>query len=126
MRAAKCILVLDDSPVCLELARSELEGLGTVLTTESAIGFSALVRKLAPDVIVLDVNMPALNGDRVARLLRDTCQCPIILFSTMQEHELRQLAQSCGASGWLRKDAFATGLRDIVRRALSQDAHRHV
>ena len=58
-----------------------------------------------PDIVLVDVTMPSLSGPKLIELARKkkTHDCPIVLYSDRGEEELRQLAASCGASGFIRK-----------------------
>ena len=64
------ILVVDDDPDQLELVRRTLAPHFDVQTHDSALGVSNLVRHGEPDLVLLDVNFPALTGDQVLSLAR--------------------------------------------------------
>ena len=98
--ATKTILVLDDSPVSLGLMRAALESEG--YRVEVAADLSAFERhraSLAPDLILLDVQMPEVFGDDVAVTLREwhEVRVPILLVSSLDENELAERAiEACG------------------------------
>ncbi len=79
------MLVIDDDPVILKLLRVNFEMEGyDVLDAGDGIAGLAKARADRPDVIILDVMMPGMNGLDVARALKgsaDTSQIPIILLS---------------------------------------------
>ncbi len=101
------ILVIDDSETALSIARRTLEAAGyTVLTSNSALRLPAIVHSEKPDLILLDVEMPALRGDQVLELTKlfDFLQkSPIVLHSSKPEEELRELVGRSGASGYIKK-----------------------
>jgi CheY-like chemotaxis protein len=101
------ILVIDDSETALSIARRMLEAAGyTVLTSNSALRLPALVHSEKPDLILLDVEMPALRGDQVLELTKlfDFLQkSPIVLHSAKSDDELKELASRSGASGYIKK-----------------------
>jgi CheY-like chemotaxis protein len=101
------ILVIDDSETALSIARRTLEAAGyTVLTSNSALRLPAIVHAEKPDLILLDVEMPALRGDQVLELTKlfDFLQkCPIVLHSSKPEEELKELVGRSGASGYIKK-----------------------
>ena len=71
MTTALRVLVVDDDGMYLELVQRSLRGFGMeVTTTDSSLGVSNLIRRLEPDVVLLDVNIPALSGDAVLGLAR--------------------------------------------------------
>jgi len=101
------ILVIDDSETALSIARRTLEAAGySVLTSNSALRLPAIVHAEKPDLILLDVEMPALRGDQVLELTKlfDFLQkCPIVLHSSKPEEELKELVGRSGASGYIKK-----------------------
>lgn len=101
------ILVIDDSETALSIARRMLEAAGyAVLTSNSALRLPALVHSERPDLILLDVEMPALRGDQVLELTKlfDFLQkSPIVLHSSKSDEELKELVGRSGASGYIKK-----------------------
>ena len=101
------ILLVDDSEFCRDMAQLMLSQAGfTVLTISSPLGFSKTLLQEKPDLALVDVSMPALNGDllvNVARPFGVRQGCPILLFSAQPEEKLAALATSCGADGFIRK-----------------------
>lgn len=107
------ILVVDDDPDQLELVRRTLVPHGfDVQTHNSALGVSNLVRHNAPDLVLLDVNFPALKGDQVVGLARRYAPAgtKFILYSAADEARLRSLALSSGADGYLSKSVQGSEL----------------
>ena len=104
----KKILVVDDSEVVRSMARDALEQKGyDVITASNGIEANRyLFRQDKPDVIVLDVMIPMLNGDKIAKLIRDnkhTMNIPILLLSSKPEEELQRLVIESGADGFIQK-----------------------
>lgn len=100
------VLVVDDDQDQLALAERSLTAFGfEVRTHRSSLGVSNLVRNAAPDLVLLDVNIPALSGDKVLTLAR--AQAPtttrFILYSASDESKLRALAKASGADGYISK-----------------------
>lgn len=118
------VLVVDDDQDQLMLAERTLTAYGfEVRTHRSSLGVSNLVRTSAPDLVLLDVNIPALTGDKVLGLAR--AQAPaktrFILYSASDESTLRALARSSGADGYITKSVQG---EELARRlsALHQKA----
>jgi len=103
------VLVIDDDPIVLEVIRERLSNAGyEVVTREEALGTTQVVRDEQPDLVLLDVMMPALNGERIAELLlahKATQHVGIILHSSKPELELLTLIQQTGALGAIAKTA---------------------
>lgn len=99
------VLVVDDSPVVLEHLRFVLQTAGHKVTTrEDALGTVGDVMKMRPDVLILDVSMPVLGGDRLASVvLQFRRDIVLILHSSLDETALRELANATGAHGVIRK-----------------------
>ena len=104
----KRVLVIDDSEIVLEMASEALITKGyEVLTALSARDADRFIYgDSRPDIIIIDVMMPALDGDRKTRMLKDdsaTSGIPVLLLSSKSEKELAQLVTESGADGFIRK-----------------------
>ena len=118
----KKIVVVDDSPICLEIARLALEPRGhMVLALESPFGLTKLLNEMHPDLVLLDVNMPALQGDKLAAVVLKyrEYRCPVVFLSDRPARELSALADACGVSGYLNKTDDLDALADAVESYLT-------
>lgn len=101
------ILIVDDDPIVLEVTKERLEGAGyEVHTREEALGTSQWTAEFQPDIVLLDVNMPALAGPELAQLLkkrRATKDIAIILYSSLESAELQSKLRATGAIGAIQK-----------------------
>ena len=113
------IVVIDDCKLTLAIVRDILEEAGfEVFTAESGIDANTIIYGTTrPDLILLDVEMPMLRGDRKVQLLKKSAlsrDIPVILISHRPAAELADLARSCGADSYfvkpLRKDALLAHL----------------
>jgi two-component system phosphate regulon response regulator OmpR len=116
-----CILLVDDNVQILETTARYLMARGfEVLTTDSALGVSSLVRHHRPAIIVLDVMMPALNGDKLVRVLtaqRTQHVAPIILYSAMDEEQLYAMVREIPGGSYVVKSQGLKALyAEIVAR----------
>jgi len=107
----KTILVVEDSPTqALHMqALLEQEGLQVLLAHDGRSGLET-AQKLHPDLIVLDVQMPGMNGFQVCHQLKnapETADIPIIMFTRHDEQEAVVLGLQTGAVDYIPKDAFA-------------------
>ncbi len=107
----KTVLVVEDSPTqALHMqALLEQEGLSVLLAHDGKIGLE-MARELGPDLIVLDVQMPEMNGFQVCGELKNrraTKDIPIIMFTRHDEREAVVLGLQTGAVDYIPKDAFA-------------------
>ncbi len=118
----KRILVVDDDEKHLQTTRDLLEFEGfEVVTHSSPFRTSEIVRKTRPALILLDVNMPGLSGERLCSLLRANGSeqpTPAIFFhSSNDEDTLRTAVLRHGANGYVCKGDIA-GLRRVARQTV--------
>lgn len=123
MSGAFRVLVVDDDAVFLSLIERALRSQGMEVTiTSTSLGVTNLVRRLDPNVVLLDVNLPALSGDAVLTVARRSAPAHtrFVLYSSSDEEVLRALAQRVGADGYITKstDPFKLGgiLRNLAQR----------
>ncbi|MGH9457145.1 MAG: response regulator [Thermoanaerobaculia bacterium] len=118
------VLLLDDNPLVLKLGRALLEKEGcTVVTTSNWGEFGQAMVSAPPDMILMDVNMPSISGNRLTEILKTNpkkAAIPVVLMSDMPEENLAQIAQKSGADFWVRKpltkEKIVTLLAKCVRR----------
>ena len=83
------------------------EGFEVVGEAETGEEGVELARTLEPDLVLMDVNLPGINGlDATRRILRDSGRVVILLLSTYEEDEYGPRAAECGAAGYIPKSAF--------------------
>jgi CheY-like chemotaxis protein len=118
------IVVIDDCRLTLAIARDILEEAGfEVFTAESGIDANAIIYGTTrPDLILLDVEMPMLRGDRKVQLLKQSARSrdiPVVLISHRPAEDLAELARACGADGYLAKPLRQASLLEHLARFLS-------
>ncbi|GAA2750912.1 MULTISPECIES: response regulator [Kitasatospora] len=116
------VLVVDDSEVIRQLIRVnlELEGFEVVTAADGAECLE-VVRRVAPDVVTLDVVMPRLDGLRTAARLRaapDTARLPIAIVSACTPADLVR-GESVGVDGYLAKPFDPADLVTLVHRLMT-------
>jgi DNA-binding response OmpR family regulator len=121
----KKILVVDDSEVVLAMASDALTegGFDVIVASTLLEANSHLFKSEKPDVIVMDVMMPMLNGDKATSLLKNNKligHIPILLFSSKSESELNRLVLESGADGFIRKPFTNRLLVEKINGALRQ------
>lgn len=114
------VLLADDHTLLLEgirlMLQPEFELVGSA---EDGRALLAAARKLKPDVILLDISMPLLNGIDAAVQLRKTCPFAKLIFVTMHaDADYVREAFRSGASGYLLKRAAASELLTAIREVL--------
>jgi CheY-like chemotaxis protein len=118
------VLVVDDDVVALEVARERLERLGLdVVTRDQSLGTSRWIIENRPDLVLLDLNMPALTGAELARLIRRHVT-GVIVHSSLSSDELARVARDVGAIGGLSKSLsdrdFAREMARLVQKVRAE------
>jgi DNA-binding response OmpR family regulator len=115
----KTILVVDDEPKIVELARDYLEHAGFAVVS-AFDGSEALTRARtdAPDLIVLDLGLPKLDGLDVARALRRDSNVPIVILSGRSDETDKLVGLELGADDYVTKPFSPKELVARVRAVL--------
>jgi len=113
------VLLVDDNDVILDRATvtlsQECEIVGAVKDGPSAL---EAVRRLSPDVVVLDISMPGMSGLEVAgRLRRAGSTVPIVFLTIHDDEQLVQATQAAGGIGYVVKTLLPTDLMIAVNEA---------
>lgn len=119
------ILLVDDHPIVRQGLRTLLEGrAGWEVIGEASDGAEAVekAKDLSPDVMVLDVTMPKMNGLDACRLLRQLSPQLEILFVTQHDSpQMMREALEAGARGYVVKSNAA---RDLLKAVEAVSQHR--
>ena len=119
----KSVLLVDDDNAVLLAIGVRLKGMGyTVYTAKDAVNAVSAVRVNRPDVVVLDISLPAGDGFTVAERLQKmigSAATPIIFITASENPTLRTRVMQMGGSCLLRKPFDATQLADAIEAALS-------
>jgi len=114
------VLVVDDHPGFRVLARRLLEDAGYTVVGEASTGAEAVhqVEQLKPDVVLLDIQLPDLDGFGVATLLNSRPAPPtIVLISSRDIVDYEPRMNECGAIGFIAKaDLSRLSLRTLLGR----------
>ena len=114
------VIVADDHSVVREGTRRILEQYSDLeVVGEGADGNEALelIRRLRPDVAILDIRMPGMSGIEVVRGMRElSVQTKAVMLSAYDDDEYIMALMEAGATGYILKTARASELVDAVRR----------
>src|SRR5690349_5231350 len=119
MVAVATILVVDDEPRIVQLVRDYLEHGGfTVLTASDGQGALRSARTGKPDLVVLDLGLPGLDGLDVARSLRRDGRVPIIMLTARADESDKLVGLELGADDYITKPFSPKELVARVRAVL--------
>jgi AmiR/NasT family two-component response regulator len=116
------IVIADDEPIILLDLRQMLEELGMSVVGEASDGVQAVekVRALKPDLAILDVKMPEMDGIEAARILHEERLAPAILLTAYSDSELIQRAKQAGVYGYIVKPFKQADLTPAIEIALAR------
>jgi DNA-binding NarL/FixJ family response regulator len=120
------ILIVDDHAAIRRGIRSLLTRDSLEICGEAQNGKQAIekVRELKPDLVILDVSMPVMNGIEAAREIRRFAPCTkIVLFRVHDSLPMKEIAKKVGADACVLKSAADTDLNVTVKRLLQPMGH---
>ncbi|MBQ6678677.1 MAG: response regulator transcription factor [Lachnospiraceae bacterium] len=113
------ILAADDDPQILSILREELTGAGyKVVTASDGDAACALAAREHPDLIIMDIMMPGINGLAATMKIREENNVPILILSAKAEGSDRVLGLESGADDYLVKPFFRQELLARVKALL--------
>jgi two-component system alkaline phosphatase synthesis response regulator PhoP len=123
----KTVLVVDDERPIVQIAKDYLEHAGfAVITAHDGAGALDVVRARRPDLVVLDLGLPRLDGIEVARQLRRDSAIPIIMLTARVEESDRLLGLEIGADDYITKPfsprELVARVKTVLRRVDSAQA----
>lgn len=123
MERTRVIVADDESLVRVDL-REALTELGYLVVGEVGDGQSAvnMARELDPDVIVMDIKMPGIDGIEAARVLTQERIAPVVLLTAYSQKDLIERAKEAGVVGYLVKPFRETDLAPVIELALARFA----
>ena len=119
------ILIVDDEPTVLDALQALLGGWGfAVSTADSGLGALETAALEHPDLVILDLVMPGLNGIDVCHRLREWSRVPIVVLSARGEEPQKVAALEAGADDYVTKPFGPGELRARVRATLRREQSR--
>lgn len=118
---SQMILVVDDEPKVVRLTRDYLEKNGfRVITAADGQSALATARREKPDLIILDLMLPQIDGREVCRILRRESDVPIIMLTALSEEIDQVTGLEIGADDYITKPfsvrALVARVRALLRR----------
>jgi two-component system, response regulator PdtaR len=123
MERTRVIIADDESLIRMDL-REMLTNLGYLVVGEVADGKSAVnqARELRPDVVIMDIRMPDMDGIEAAKVLTEERIAPVVLLSAYSQRELVQRAREAGVVAYLVKPYREEELSPAIEVALARFA----
>ena len=102
----KVIFIVDDSIVNLTVGESALSDFYDVFTLNSGERLFKILQKITPDLILLDIEMPVLDGHEILRRLKanpETTDIPVIFLTGLSDEQTENIGLSLGAADYISK-----------------------
>lgn len=123
------VLLVEDDPHTVEVVRLYLQRDGhSVLTAQDGLSGLRLFREGRPDLVVLDLMLPGMDGLQVCRTIRQESDVPIVMLTARVEEEDRVAGLELGADDYVTKPfslrELAARVRAVLRRTIQDAAER--
>ena len=118
----KRVLVVDDDPVVRRIIMELLNARYTVVLASTGVQVPELLQKNHPDLIILDVMLPWVNGFELCRIIKthsEGKEIPVLFLTGCKEKEDIMTGKEVGAAGYLTKPFYAKDLYREVERLLA-------
>ena len=116
----KVVLVIEDNPLNMKLMRSLLQlGDFEILEAPDAESGIELAKKIKPDLILIDIQLPGMDGLSATRIIRDDLslkEVPIVAVTSYAMHGDEQKAKSAGCSGYIAKPIDTRSFLDTINK----------
>jgi putative two-component system response regulator len=115
---SKTILVVDDSATNLAIAEESLADSYNVLTFSSAEKIFPVLEKITPDLILMDIEMPGMNGFEAMMQLKANdsySKIPVVFLTAMTDAANKEFGIELGAAGFISKPFSAAELLDQIK-----------
>lgn len=111
------ILYIEDNRLNIRLVEKSLKGYDLVVAQDGGMGLIKANQEL-PDIILLDVNLPGVDGITILRSLKTnfaTKDIPIIMFTTDDDTKTQRICEEYGADAFLSKFSWQDKLHHLIR-----------
>ena len=121
MSQIRAVIADDESIIRMDL-KALLEEMGHVVVGEAADGQKALelTRSLKPDVVIMDIKMPVMDGLDAAKIIYEEKIAPVVLLTAYSQRDLIERAKEAGVFGYLVKPFQESDLMPAIEIAISR------
>jgi DNA-binding response OmpR family regulator len=128
MEQPKTILLIEDNPASIKFITVHLNKKG-YKTVVAENGFTGLqkAREIRPDLILLDIMLPDLDGHKLCRMIkfnRELKEIPVAMFTSRDTEEDADLARRCGANAFILKTTHIDIILETVKSLIQKSASK--
>ncbi|MBN1179445.1 MAG: response regulator [Anaerolineae bacterium] len=116
------VLIVEDNYLVSEMIKGLIEEIGYVVAGEATNGFDAvrMTQARRPDVILMDLDMPDMDGIEASRFIRDWCPTPVVILTAYETDDLIRRATEVGVANYLVKPSNQRELRRAITFAIDR------
>jgi PAS domain S-box-containing protein len=116
------VLIVEDNSLIGEIIKGLLEEMGYTVVGEAADGFEAvgMTQSTRPDVVLMDIRMPIMDGIEATRLIQERCPTPVVVLTAYDTPELVERASAAGAGAYLVKPPNAREIEHAITIATAR------
>lgn len=116
------VLIAEDDYLVSKMIRGKLEQTGYMIVGEAADGRQAvdMTRAVQPDVVLMDIEMPYLNGIEAAEEIQQHCPTPVVILTAYDTPELIIKASEAGIGAYVRKPPHTKDLQIAITVAMAR------
>jgi AmiR/NasT family two-component response regulator len=122
MRKSVRALIVEDEPLVGEMIQRTLEDIGCTVAGKAVDGLQAIemAQTLRPDVILMDLEMPNIDGIEATRCIYKRCPTPVVILTAYEDQELVERASAAGAGAYLIKPPDAREMERAITIAMAR------
>jgi DNA-binding response OmpR family regulator len=124
------IVVIEDNSSFRKMLKLRLESNGYQVTVaEDGLRGLNTIRKKKPDLVILDILLPGLDGHKVCRMIKldqNLYNIPFIVFTSRDTDETADLAKQCGADAFLLKTTKTAIVLDVIKKLIERKLSNEV
>jgi AmiR/NasT family two-component response regulator len=122
MAKRTCVLIAEDEPAVARVIESFLENMGYTVIGKANNGLQAveMTQSLQPDVVLMDIKMPGIDGLEATQQIQETCPTPVVVLTSTDNPEVVQRAGAAGAGAYLLKEPDANEIERAITIAVAR------
>jgi len=116
------VLIVEDDYLVSKMIEGLLEDIGYTVVGEAADGLEAveMTQSLGPDVVLMDIKMPVMDGFEATRRIHETCPTPVVMLTAYDTPEMVEEASAAGAGAYVVKPPYGREMERAITIAMAR------